>query len=167
MVFFVNDVVRMCDEVLRATGIAPERNPLSRARGVVRRVNACLTPGSAPGVEVEWVREDGTTYTEIMGTGLLQLVPQEPERSIGELDRIFGVLAEEAHKRFGATCMIAIADEMILDRRQYRVEIRDARGKLLFAPGGYAPWIHAAAEHAQILLSRLCAREAQTTGRAE
>jgi hypothetical protein len=74
MKFFVNDVVRLHDDVIRATGVAPERNPLRQMRGTVRRINACLTPGSAPGVEVEWVREDGTTYTEIMGTGLLQLV---------------------------------------------------------------------------------------------
>lgn len=163
MVFFVNDVVRMHDSVIRSMGVAPERNPLSRARGIVRRANACLTPGSAPGVEVEWVRDDGTTYTEIMGTGLLQLVPQEPERSIEELDRVFGVLAEEAHKRFGATCVIAVADKVTLDRRQYRIEIRSAQGKLLFAPEGYAPWIHAAAEHTQIMLSR----ETAAAGRAE
>jgi hypothetical protein len=86
MVFFVNDIVRLRDEVLRATGVAPERNPMSRARGIVRRVNACLTPGSAPGVEVEWVRDDGTTYTEIMGTGLLQLVPQEPGCPVGRAE---------------------------------------------------------------------------------
>ena len=76
MVFFVNDVVRLHDEILRAGG-APDRDPLRLQRGVIRRVNVCDPPGSTPGVEVEWVRPDGTKWTEITHTGVLQLVQQE------------------------------------------------------------------------------------------